>query len=189
MATQQAYQKMGWRYYYLPYGVSDHDGTEVFYRNLDYFNGLVREEWGFGTHLHGAQNNSQLASVTVIDFAKWLEFHVFERSIPLQNEFNRFEPRVALKMDVEGSEYRTLHHMRTTGTACKLDYIFGELHYQDYPQSFAGVTLKNQTDVERYAQQMLKELAKHGCPRFVEFDDEEYLHDGVIYPVPGEDSR
>jgi len=25
---------------------------------------------------------------------------------------------------------------------------------------------------------------KRGCPTFIEFDDEEYLHDGMNYPVP-----
>ena len=195
-ATQNAYQRMGWRYHYIPYGVSDKDGQVTFYRNLDYFNGLVREEWGFGTHLHSgkinasdaSKNASLVAIVNTVDLAAWSERHIFNRTVPLKNEFNRHHPVVAMKMDVEGSEYRTIDHMIEVGTACKFDFIMGELHFGDVPQEFGRHRLTTEQEVLEYSKYMKKELEKEGCPRFLEFDDEEYLHDGQPLPVPGDQS-
>jgi FkbM family methyltransferase len=179
-ATQEAYAKMGWRYHWLPYGVSDKDGQVTFYRNLDYFSGLKREEWGFGTHLHG--NATEATTVNVLDLSVWAERHVFNRSIPCKNKYNRAHPIVAMKMDVEGSEYRTIDHMMEMGTACKFDFILGELHFNDVPQSFGRHNLTLEKHVQKYSDYMIKMLAKKGCPKFLEFDDEQYLHDGEPYP-------
>jgi FkbM family methyltransferase len=194
MATQEAYHRLGWRYHYIPYGVSDKDGQVTFFRNWDYFNGLRREEWGFGTHLHSTKmnasdavmNSSLVAIVETIDLATWSERHIFNRTIPFKNEYNRHHPVVAMKIDVEGSEYRTIDHMIESGTACKFDYILGELHFTDVPQAFGKHNLTTEHHAERYAKYMKKALAKEGCPKFLEFDDEKYLHDGQPYPVPGE---
>lgn len=185
-ATEQAYAQMGWRYKYIPYGVSDRDGQVTFYRNWNFFNGAKREEWGFGTHAHGDVNDTMKVVVDILDLAKWSEQHVFDRQVPPKNEYNRAHPVVAMKMDVEGSEYRTLDHMMEQGgTACKFDYIVGELHYEDFPQSFGRHNLTSEKMIERYATKVMKKrLSRKGCPTFLEFDDEEYLHDGQPYPVP-----
>jgi Methyltransferase FkbM domain len=193
LTIQTAYQRMGWKYYYMPYGVSDKDGQVTFFRNLDYFNGQRREEWGFGIHLHSKQhmnvsevlqNSSLVALVDTIDLAAWSERHIFDRRIPPKNKYNRHHPIVAMKMDIEGSEYRTLQHMIETGTACKFDFILGELHYNTIPQEFRGYNLTTEKSVKKYANSMKKQLQRHGCPNFDEFDDEQYLHDGQPYPDP-----
>jgi len=114
--TQTIYNEMGWRYYYMPYGVSDQEGDIIFYRNLDYFNGMKREEWGFSTHLYGSMNISQIIHVKTIDFATWVEKHIFDRTIPPKNKYNRHHPIVAMKMDIEGSEYQTIDHLINVGT-------------------------------------------------------------------------
>ena len=187
MAIQEAYQKMGWRYHYMPYGVSDHNGALTFYRILDQAD-KDAEEWGFAMKQNVFATSSQPILVDVIDLALWTEKHIFNRIIPPPNEYHRgANPVVAMKMDVEGSEWRTIDHMLEMQTACKFDYILGELHYSSVvPQTFGHHNLTEVLHVIDYAQYMKGELAKEGCPSFQDFDDEEYLHDGMPYPTYSE---
>jgi hypothetical protein len=120
---------MGWRYQYMPYGVSDSDGHLTFYRNYDVVWGSLAEEWGFSTTLHGAAVQDQEVLVNIIDLSKWLDEHILKQDIPEKNDFNVGPPLIVMKMDIEGSEYAVLEHMIDTGTAyTRVNYIFGEWH-------------------------------------------------------------
>ena len=169
------------------YGVSDHNGALTFYRILDQAD-KDAEEWGFAMKQNVFATSSQPILVDVIDLALWTEKHIFNRIIPPPNEYHRgANPVVAMKMDVEGSEWRTIDHMLEMHTACKFDYILGELHYNSVvPQTFGHHNLTEVRHVKDYARYMKDELAKEGCPSFQDFDDEEYLHDGMPYPTHSE---
>lgn len=187
--TQEAYTKMGWRYHYIPYGVSHHDGQLIFYRNQDRGQGSENEEYGFATTLLGSPEAAVKITVNVLDLSAWLEKHVFNRTIPPRNSYEPPVPIVAMKMDVEGSEYRTLYHMDQQGTACKMDYILGELHLDELPQVFGPHNLTTKGQARKYGKFMKRTLFRKGCPGFWDFDDEEYLHDGMPYPGEEENER
>lgn len=184
-ATQEAYKKMGWRYHYMPYGVSDEDTQLTFYRNQDYVDGSTHEEWGFATSLLGSKENAITVLINVIDLAVWSEKHIFNRTIPEKNQYNIYPPRVAMKMDIEGLEFKVLYHMDELGTTCKFDNILGERHFNEFPQVFGPYNLSSRGDMRRYGRRMINRMSKEkGCPAFVEFDEEAYLHDGIPYPEP-----
>jgi len=185
--TQAAYQRMGWRYHYMPFGVGDENGQLTFYRNYDFVGGATHEEWGFSIHFHDGQSTTdQAVKVTVIDLSKWLQDVVLSRKIPQANEYDGDrQPTVIMKMDVEGSEYKTLHHMLEEGTACQIYKIIGEMHPNTAPQVVGGVEYKTKEELKGFQQDLLVRLRKgENCHGFDLFDDEEYLHDGMPYPEP-----
>jgi hypothetical protein len=180
--TQAAYTRMGWRYHYMPFGVSDRDGQLTFYRNYDVIWGALAEEWGFSTTLHGAAVQDQEVLVKIIDISKWLDDHILKRDIPEKNEFNVGPPLIVMKMDIEGSEYAVLAHMIDTGTAYRVNYIFGEWH--PVSQVIKGQNYSTPEELQVLQTSLSSRLSENGGPGFVDFDDEEYLHDGMEYPVP-----
>jgi hypothetical protein len=179
--TQAAYTRMGWRYHYMPFGVSDGDGQLTFYRNYDVIWGALAEEWGFSTKLQGAAVKDQEVLVNVIDFSQWLDHHVLKRDIPEKNEFNLGPPLIVMKMDIEGSEYAVLEHMIDTGTAYRVNYIFGEWH--PVPQLIKGQNYSTPEELGGLSLSLASRLLENDGPGFVNFDNEEYLHDGMEYPV------
>jgi FkbM family methyltransferase len=181
--TQAAYGRMGWRYHYLPVGVSNANGKLTFYRNYDVKDGGLSEEWGFGTLLSGAPNKDQEVLVDIVDFSEWLERHVLDREVPPKNSYNLGPPVVAIKMDIEGSEFATLDHMVDTGTAYKVNVILGEWHPW-VPQQIRGVKYTTRQDLQLLSSMIASRLGENNGPGFVEFDDEQYLHDGMEYPEP-----
>ena len=171
----------------MPYGVSDSDGHLTFYRNYDVVWGSLAEEWGFSTTLHGAAVQDQEVLVNIIDLSKWLEEHILKRDIPEKNDFNVGPPLIVMKMDIEGSEYAVLEHMIDTGTAYRVNYIFGEWH--PVSQVIKGHNYSTPEELEVLRTSLSSRLLENGGPGFVQFDDEEYLHDGMEYPVHLEDSK
>jgi FkbM family methyltransferase len=195
-ATEQAYQKMGWRYHYLPFAVSDHDGEAIFFRNQDYLSGKNNEEWGFGSVFHETSNStdykkSQEASVQLIDLSRWIRENVLLRTIPPPNEYNgNRKPMIAMKMDIEGSEYSILTHLFETNVFCQLDHVLGEFHLAEAPQvvglwnatqRIGDLYLNTRKEIRAYRRKLMLRLATCGAG-FEQFDEEEYLHDGLPYP-------
>jgi hypothetical protein len=196
LALQQAYRNMGWRYHYLPYALSDHAGKAKFYRNLDYVYGATSEEWGFGAIFHGntsipGNKRSQCVKVTLIDFSQWIQKHIVSRHTPPPNPYNKErQPMVVLKLDVEGSEHSTLHHLLKTGVYCQLNFVVGELHPSEIPQTVGrwnlthriGDLVINTTEaMQKFHRSLLKRMGRCGT-RFEHFDEEKYLHDGMPLP-------
>jgi hypothetical protein len=184
-ATQEAYRKMGWRYHYMPFGVGDEDTQLTFYRNQDYLGGDENEEWGFATSLTGSKENAKTVIMNVIDLAKWSEKHIFSRKLPEKNAYNQGPPKVSMKLDVEGLEFKVLYRMDQLGTTCKFDHLFGERHVHEYPQIFGPHSLTTKKKMRQYGFQLLKAMhLRPNCPDFLMADEEAYIHDGMPYPEP-----
>lgn len=192
-ATQSSYAKMGWRYHYMPFGVSDTDGKMTFYRNYDHMAGWKAEEWGFSIHRERApsgrrNDDGQEVVVDIVDLARWTLDEIQNRSIPEKTLHNNGPPVVAMKIDVEGSEFRTLMRMYRTGAHKLFQSIVGEKHFDAYPQVIEGRNYSSREDLQGLFQNLSGMLAKEGGPAFRAFDDEEYLHDRMVYPDPANTS-
>lgn len=182
--TQAAYELMGWRYKYLPLAVGTFNGTMNFYRNSD-LSGATAEQVGFGSKRRGKPDKDQEIVVDIVDLSLWLVQNIFSRDIPERNMFNLGPPLVVMKMDIEGSEYSVLDHLIMCGTHKKLDHIFGEWHNsKGLPFTFRGRSIVNVTESTKISLELTLRLSANGGPGFVIFDDEQYLHDGMEYPIP-----
>ena len=180
-AQETAYNSMGWRYKFMPFGVSDANGALNFYKNQAKTNGDKNEFWGFSTTNHEPGNPANVpVERRVIDFALWFEEHVLKRKLP-EAYTSSMPPRILLKMDIEGHELRVLTKMMLTGQACKLDGAFLEFHQY-------GITM-NDGDFYRGDQQkrlfesLNMVMKAGGCKtNFTVYDTEAYLHDGQPLP-------
>ena len=181
--TQEKYRIMGWRYQYMPFGVSDSDGNLTFHRNLESSNGAKNEEWGFSS-FNAGQNVTETVVVPLVDLAQWVLQEVSDRIIPEKSEYNLGPPRVIMKMDVEGSEYRTLLRLYKTRAYKVFNAIMGEQHDWALPQEIDGRQFHSKRALRRYFGELKSLLEEDGGPGFREFDDEQYLHDGMAYPDP-----
>lgn len=187
--TQHSYTKMGWRYHYMPYGVSDSDGNLTFYRNFDHMAGSSMEEWGFSIHrenvtLHQRKEEGQTVTVNIVDLARWVLDEIVDRTIPEKTEYHLGSPVVTMKTDIEGSEFGTLLRMYRSRAYKVFKTILGEVHYNTYPQVIEGENYASKEDLTGLWKQLSGMLGEDGGPGFRQFDDEEYLHDGMVYPDP-----
>lgn len=121
-----AYKSMGWRYHPILAGIGNEDGSLTFYHNND----EGKQEWGFGiTQLKG--DKSTPVEVPILKFSSWLEREIYNRKTPgrVYGTYYRENPRVVMKMDIEGMEYAVLPDLMFSGVLCKtVDYLFGEFH-------------------------------------------------------------
>jgi hypothetical protein len=176
---------MRWRYHYIPAAVSDHNGYQTFHRNADDIEGALNEEWGFSmVSMSFKDSNEQEVEVDIIDFAAWLERNVVEREIPLNNTYNHGHPLVMMKMDIEGYEFAVLEHLLDTGAAHKINIIVGEWHPGFVPQVIKGRNYTHPEQLQELSKNITDRLNADNGPGFFAFDDEEYLRDGMEYPVP-----
>eukprot|EP00977_Amphora_coffeiformis_P028200 scaffold34878_cov183-Amphora_coffeaeformis.AAC.2 len=200
----QAYAALGWRYHLIPKGVSDEESVLKFYRRGD----VDKEEWGFsfipppspkGNGIDGSSNGAvdpdSVVDIPVIRLARWIEDHI-EGRLPADRVYGTYHdastPKVVMKMDVEGMEYRVFPDLLYSGVLCRtLDKVFGEVHRRDvrFPLTLAnGDVLRNDVEGSILWNSMMRLLkANPTCKgRWLESDDESYLHDGQ--PLPGRDS-
>ena len=190
LMTQAKYKIMGWRYHYIPVGVSDSDGNLTFYRNLLTSNGTFNEEHGFSLFIKDAKKlkvpkpEDEAVVVPLIDLASWVFNEVQDRVLPAKTNHNLGPPRVVMKMDIEGSEYRTLLRLYKTGAHRVFHAIVGERHTWALPQEVDGKTFRTVSSLRRYFRKLTSVLGEDGGPGFLHFDDEEYPHDGLPYPDP-----
>lgn len=183
------YKRQGWRYHYLPFGVSDIEGHLDFYHQDD----AQRGELGFSIYPRFGRNTS-VERVRVIRLSKWLQQNIVAREVPKLAGMDR-APRVIMKLDIENSEFSVLPDLIFSGALCSaVDYVFGEFHTQ---QKFPAVRIESDPDTGRgglnlstsqakrtFVDQLL--LALHSLrgsdcktQRFDEEDDETYWRDPV----------
>lgn len=169
-----AYNKNGWRYYFIPAAISDEDGFTQFYTNHRN-NWSTRElEVGFGA-VQRASANADTVTVRTIDFHVWLQQHVFTHS-------GLSKPRVLMKIDVEGAELRVLLHLLIKGTLCNFDKIIGEFHPVATQPLVGQPSHPNSNESTDLKKSLNKILLATGCAPFEIFDDESYIRDGMALP-------
>jgi len=190
-ATQDSYRAMGWRYTYTGMGVGIKNETLKFYRNDGVAKGSKMEEWGFG-YLNRAKGfadrfANRKVLVPVLDFAEWLDRVVFPRLLPTQLDRAWGEPKVVLKLDIEGMEVGLIPHMLTRGVLCKIDFLFGDVHSRyDFGPYYLknGIVLKGD-EAQAWVDSINRILQADDCPATMQaIDDETYVHDGQPWPTP-----
>jgi FkbM family methyltransferase len=125
LELQDVYGKLGWRYHFENYAVSDFEGNLTFIHQDDGTN----NEWGFSTQegRGGEQTNETIPSIR---FTKWMEEHIQNRIIPEEpTNKDALPPTVVMKFDIEGGEWEVMFDLLFSGILCDVvDYSFGELH-------------------------------------------------------------
>lgn len=196
-ARQDAYAAMGWRYHLIPHGVSDENSVIQFYRQGD----EKRSEWGFNAlQTKNPDKDSVKVEVQVIRLADWLQEHVYNRRLPdkiygsyqgiTDKNGQKSAPKVVMKMDVEGMEFRVLPDLLYSGVYCRdLDYVFGEIHKSKkwYPMKLPqDIAFETREEGIAYMQSFVDAIKVNPSCKvpFVEKDDEAYLLDGIPLPTP-----
>mmetsp|Transcript_639 Transcript_639/g.1463 ORF Transcript_639/g.1463 Transcript_639/m.1463 type:complete len:295 (+) Transcript_639:161-1045(+) len=180
----EAYSKKGWRYVFIPAGVSDRDGNLTFYHQGGEKE-EQSEEWGFGMTEY-RRGKGTAVNIPVVRLAQWLKDEIKDRKMPSRvHGDGDMPPKVVMKMDVESAEYAVLPDLAYTGVACELvDFIFGEFHGVDVKYEDTGLELSHEVsrDKLRATVEFLNSVRE--CKTtLVEEDDEAYLHDGVPFPT------
>ena len=195
-AKADAYQAMGWRYHLIPVGVSDQDSVLNFYRQGD----EKKSEWGFNAMQAVEGSDAVKVEIPVIKFSQWLSDHVHGRRLPqhvygdyqrvVDKDGNVGAPKVMMKMDIEGMEYRVLPDLLYSGVLCRdIDFSFGEFHKKKwlFPMELdSDVSIADGQTGMAYLRTFTTAMqASPNCHgRFIEADDEAYLHDGIPLPTP-----
>ena len=195
--TTRKYRAMGWRYTYVGAAASDQQGNLTFWQNNGFYGtgksatSFARLEVGFSTQNRDPGNpHNQRVDVPTIDLSAWIRHHILERRIPEDGDLYdaKSPPLLIMKMDIEGSEYRTFSKMVLDRVACSLDYIYGETHA--FTNRFEKFQLRNNVVLDgaqarAFMWSLNMMLRMEGCKTtWIEFDDEAYHADGVEYPKP-----
>ena len=197
--VESSYNKCGWRVKFLTEtGVSDHYGTTQFYSDGE----LNKYEWGGGILPHKiitvAKDNSTKddgelswayqtwlsmpkdhAKVDLIRLSDFLQFVVGSRRIPLTYKKSSHKPpRVAMKIDIEGSEVDVLPDLLFSGGLEFVNVLMIEWHSSlqlQEERKNATILLKSIIGaMSNYSTIMEEELGRKHAFRLVNLDDETY---------------
>jgi len=193
---EKVYSNMGWRYHFLPVGVSDVDSEITFYH---IGKGNKQLERGFTMIKERCNRKCEPERVKVYRLSDWINNEIHDRIIPENNRAidKTIAPRVIMKMDVEMGEWILLPDLISSGILCQsIDTLLGEFHTythrRDFPMHFPNnnFTLKTHLEAGILKRQMMK-MIEHNMicsTKIVEADDESYELDGIPYPDGTEDS-
>ncbi|CAB9499253.1 expressed unknown protein [Seminavis robusta] len=199
---QQAYEDRGWRYHVIEAGVSDDQGSNMtFYHKT---NDRDKEEWAFSMVREKPEETPEV--VPVIHLTEWIRHHIVERRLPSRicgqynNQQQSTRGSVVMKLDIEGNEFVVLPNLFASGIFCRhLDVVFGEFHpgtahlfnrpgsdvVNDNHQG--QIQIGNGRDAMlwfRGLEKIMRSIHPKDClGRWLNFDEESYLHDGVPLPV------
>eukprot|EP00584_Thalassiosira_punctigera_P016373 CAMPEP_0172576180 /NCGR_PEP_ID=MMETSP1067-20121228/137582_1 /TAXON_ID=265564 ORGANISM="Thalassiosira punctigera, Strain Tpunct2005C2" /NCGR_SAMPLE_ID=MMETSP1067 /ASSEMBLY_ACC=CAM_ASM_000444 /LENGTH=194 /DNA_ID=CAMNT_0013368843 /DNA_START=2648 /DNA_END=3232 /DNA_ORIENTATION=+ len=188
---------MGWRYTPIiaGAGASDADGNFTFYHSA-----LEKEEWetGFSAvtpkNLYGGDATAR--TVIIVRLASWIRDEIEDRLLPtVAYSEGIMEPRVVMKLDVEGLEFRVFPDLLSTGALCNnIYFLMGEFHHARGNHNYYPINL---TDDERHvlhhrkegevlARQLLRivDITRSCATRVSLEDDESYLKDPHDLPRP-----
>eukprot|EP00581_Thalassiosira_minuscula_P008239 CAMPEP_0183709508 /NCGR_PEP_ID=MMETSP0737-20130205/5546_1 /TAXON_ID=385413 /ORGANISM="Thalassiosira miniscula, Strain CCMP1093" /LENGTH=322 /DNA_ID=CAMNT_0025937631 /DNA_START=227 /DNA_END=1195 /DNA_ORIENTATION=- len=195
LELQRAYEEMGWHYYPIIAGASNAEGNMTFYHSA-----FEAEAWETGfsavtpTTLYGG--NATAKTVKIIRLATWIIDEIQDRIIPNMPHSTHFmEPRVIMKLDIEGLEYRVFPDLLTTGALCNnVHFLMGEFHYGPGNHNYFPINvttdgrhvLHTRKDGQRLAPQLLHmvDITDTCMTRISLEDDESYLEDPHEYPTP-----
>lgn len=193
---QRAYEGVGWRYHPIMAGASNADGNFTFYHSA-----FEKEEWETGFSavttrtLYG--HNATARVVEIVRLASWIQDEIQDRIIPDQFYSEVYsEPRVVMKLDVEGLEFRVFPDLLATGALCNnVHFLMGEFHthpgenHNYYPidvTSDGRHVLSHANEGKALARELLHVVdVAENCPTRVSLeDDESYLKDPHPLPSP-----
>ena len=135
--------------------VANHDQNITFY-HANTTDDYAHEEWGFSATPWTTSGIP--VSLKAINFPKWFAGMKFDPTMT----------RILMKMDIEGSEYDVVATLLAQGSLCSIHTVTIEWHQRFCRGPLCNVNLPF----------LVQLLSKHGCNvRFVDRDDESYLHD------------
>lgn len=193
---QKAYAALGWRYHPVAAGVSNEDGHLTFYHSHmkgkpgeNDFSALATKT------LYGT--DATPVEVPIVRLSNWIKDEIRDRTIPSKpHVFYPFGPKVVMKLDIEGLEYKVFPDLLTTGALCEtIDFLFGEFHFSGNYRTFYPMNVtkdgKNVLDIKRakdVAGHMLElmRLSENCKTRLTLEDDESYPVDTVDLPAAAE---
>lgn len=167
----KAYEAMGWRYHVIPSGVAMAEGVLTFYSRK----GGYQDDFRVERPPRGA---STVVNATVINFSSWLHQNIFDRQIP-STTFGSYTgkqaiPKILMKMDIERLEFDLIPELIVTGSLCKLDFAFVEMHG----------TGPHHGELKRAWDKVLGAAQSCQSFRYINADDESYALDGIPLPEP-----
>ena len=194
---QQAYEAIGWRYTPIIAGASNADGNMTFYHSA-----FEDKDWETGfsaetpTTLYGA--NATKKTVRIIRLASWIINEIQDREIPSSTPYSENateEPKVIMKLDIEGLEFKVFPDLLTSGALCNnIHYLMGEFHHSPgnwnyYPINMTSDgrhILHHRKEGEEVARQLLwlPDISENCITTISLDDDESYLTDPHELPKP-----
>lgn len=126
LALKKAYAEMGWRYTPIFAGASNEDGNFTFFHT---HREKAEQETGFSAlsskTLYGKDATPR--TVQIYRLASWIQKEVEGRQIPTPHS-NTSEPKVIMKLDIEGLEFKVFPDLLTSGALCNnIHFLLGKL--------------------------------------------------------------
>lgn len=196
LELQRIYAAFGWRYHPIHAGVSNEDGHLTFYHSHmkgkpgeNDFSALAKKT------LYGT--DATPVEVPIIRLSKWIQDEIRDRQIPKEPHMQYpFGPKVLMKLDIEGLEYKVFPDLLTTGALCEtIDFMFGEFHWNGnyrtlYPMKVTKDVVLNMEQAKDVADHLvnLMKMTETCKTRLTLEDDEAYEIDTVELPTPPEKS-
>ena len=192
---EKAYKGMGWRYIPILAGASNNDGNFTFFHDH-----LVKEysETGFSAlaskTLYG--HDATKKNVPIIRLASWIRKEIEGRQLPKpHSDVMASEPKVIMKLDIEGLEFTVFPDLLTTGALCNnIHFLMGEFHYAPgnhnyYPMNLTSDgkhKLQHRKEGQKLAIDMLHliDITDSCMTRYSLDDDESYRTDPHELPSP-----
>ena len=191
---EKAFQAMGWRYTPILAGASNADGNFTFFHSA-----FEKEPWETGFSATASKtlygHDAIQKNVPIIRLASWIQKEVEGRRLPKRHSNNVSEPKVIMKLDVEGLEFKVFPDLLTTGALCNnIYFLMGEFHYAAgnhnyYPMNVTADgkhVLKDRKEGKKLATDMLHliDVTDTCMTRYSLADDESYLTDPHDLPSP-----
>ncbi|KAL7537686.1 hypothetical protein ACHAXR_007998 [Thalassiosira sp. AJA248-18] len=198
---QKAYNAMGWRYTPIIAGASNSDGNLTFYHSW-----FKDEEWETGfsavTPITLYGTNATARTVKIVRLASWIQREIQDREIPNKPSTANFldggdgklsEPKVIMKLDIEGLEFKVFPDLLTSGALCNnIHYLMGEFHHGPGNHNYYPINvtsdgrhvLQHRKQGEQMAKQLLHipDISENCMTRISLEDDESYLTDPFELP-------
>mmetsp|Transcript_17974 Transcript_17974/g.34938 ORF Transcript_17974/g.34938 Transcript_17974/m.34938 type:complete len:339 (-) Transcript_17974:39-1055(-) len=193
----EAYDKIGWRYHPILAGAATVDGNMTFYHSFMVDTINRDKELGFSAvtpkTLYGKE--SKWVTVPTIRLASWIIREIRDRKIPdVTHSGTKIKPKVVMKMDIEGIEYRVFPDLLLTGALCDtIDFLMGEFHYgpgdhNKFPMNLTSDgkhSLKHRKEGQALAKEMFRMVEiTENCKTVISLeDDESYGTDPIDFPT------
>lgn len=177
-------------------GASNTNGNVKFYHShlekSDFENGFsaVTPKTLYG-------KNATSRTVRIIRLASWIQDEIEGREIPIitQHSGEVLPPKVIMKLDIEGLEFKVFPDLLTSGALCNnIHYLMGEFHFHPGNINYFPISLTsdgkniltNRHGARQLANQLLHmvNISENCMTKIALEDDESYPIDPHDLPQP-----
>ena len=141
-------------------------------------------------------DNATAKVVEIIRLASWIQDEIVDRQLPTtQYSEVPSEPKIIMKLDIEGLEFKVFPDLLTTGILCNhINFLMGEFHYDPGNHNYYPIeltadgkhVLRHRKEGQQLANELLRlvEITDNCLTKISLEDDESYLTDPHEYPKP-----